>query len=436
MVQYPPSHEQSRDQSRIRESTRMSQEVAIDLLVISRQTAPPAASAVSQAFAAAGLGALDYTPATMQGGSSEKVERMRVGTHSISLPWAAANARVITWQYMQPVTEGMGEAAFSALTRGADADTTHVLRSGTVACNLRLSVPDDNTARALSWAHLALVALLDVTHGVALDPSAQRCFGRDKAAQMDAQDPLIHIAFHDEPWDVGTRWMHTHGLQKFGRPELDLVAVPVSLAAEGLVLLRDLATHLATGERLAAGDEVELDDAGKILAVNVPSDVDHQSPTGRLRLVDAPQPGERIGQRIARVLKRTALLEAGRRLEADDIMAASEAIERVLADDPDDCGALAMKARVALQRGDPMEALDLGEFMELRVPDDYRGSLTVGMALTALGRYREALHALDRAIEIEPEAADAFSQRAEAHERLGHEQLASVDRAHANYLAG
>jgi predicted Zn-dependent protease len=203
-----------------------------------------------------------------------------------------------------------------------------------------------------------------------------------------------------------------------------------------MALLRDVALNLTAGERIAAGDEIELDDAGKMLAAPAQTDADHQASLGRLRLIDAPLPGERNGQRLARVLRRAALAEARRRLDVDDRAGALDAIERVLTDDPDDASALAMKARIALRLGEPIEALELGEFMRLRAPDDYRGPLTMGMALATLGRYREALHALDEAIEIEPEAADAFAERADVHERLGHEQLASVDRAHATYLAG
>ncbi len=67
--------------------------------------------------------------------------------------------------------------------------------------------------------------------------------------------------------------------------------------------------------------------------------------------------------------------------------------------------------------------------MELRTPADYRGPLTVGLALLAIGRSREALNALDGAIEREPEAAQAFAARAEAYRLLGDERLAAVDRA-------
>jgi Tfp pilus assembly protein PilF len=72
--------------------------------------------------------------------------------------------------------------------------------------------------------------------------------------------------------------------------------------------------------------------------------------------------------------------------------------------------------------------------MALRTPIDYRGPLAVGLALLAIGRSREALNALDRAIEREPEAAQAFAARAEAYRRLGDERLAAVDRARAAYL--
>jgi predicted Zn-dependent protease len=106
----------------------------------------------------------------------------------------------------------------------------------------------------------------------------------------------------------------------------------------------------------------------------------------------------------------------------------------VLAADPDDCEALTAKARIYLRGGQVMEALGIGEYVELRVPQDYRGPLIVGIALGALGRFREALHALERAITREPDAAEPFAARAGVYERLGETQLAAVDRAHAAYL--
>ena len=80
--------------------------------------------------------------------------------------------------------------------------------------------------------------------------------------------------------------------------------------------------------------------------------------------------------------------------------------DRVLAADPDEPAALALKARLYLRAGRTLDALSLADLMELRAPRDYRGPLIAGLALAALGRDREALHALNRAIEREPEAAE------------------------------
>lgn len=211
--------------------------------------------------------------------------------------------------------------------------------------------------------------------------------------------------------------------------------VPLSLADEAASFLRDLAANLASGAQLAAGGEVDMDDLGTVVASSMPADIDHQAAFGRLRLADTPLPGERQGMSMTRYLKRAALAEAARKRTTGDTEGALRDIDRVLAADPDECGALALKAQVYLGQGLITDALDLGELMELRVPDDYRGPLCAGMALAALERYREALHALSRAIEREPEAVEAFAVRADVYERLGQEQRAAMDRARAAYLS-
>ncbi|HEV2235536.1 MAG TPA: hypothetical protein VGR57_02645, partial [Ktedonobacterales bacterium] len=72
--------------------------------------------------------------------------------------------------------------------------------------------------------------------------------------------------------------------------------------------------------------------------------------------------------------------------------------------------------------------------MELRAPSDARGPLVVGLALTALGRAREAERAFTRAIDRNPDAAAAFDGRGAAYDLLGQAALAAADRARAAYL--
>jgi tetratricopeptide (TPR) repeat protein len=252
---------------------------------------------------------------------------------------------------------------------------------------------------------------------------------------LAGQDPLAHVAFHDEAWDPESRWLHTHGLQKFGRPELDLLAVPVSLGPEAMSFLREVAASLATGARLAAGGEIDMAELGLVLAVSVAQDLDHRAPFGRLRLVDAPQPGEVEPVRVTRLLTRMVVGSATSALDTGRLDEALADADRLLVADPEDCAALLLKARILLRAGRADEALDLGDFMRLRAPSDHRGPLAAGLALAALGRPREALHRLNEAIELDPESADAYATRAAVHDRLGEQRLGAVDRARAAYLA-
>jgi Tetratricopeptide repeat len=414
----------------------MSQELAIDVLTVSRHDESPAEATVMRALASAGVGAPEYkeAPPRVDDGSKPPPARTRIGTYTITGPQPRTAARIIVARYGASVMAGMAEAAFTALTRGLVAEDIHTLRQATIGLDLRITTTDDYVIPALTWGMKILRVLLDLTQGVAVDPATQRCYSRAEVGRLITDDPLAHIAIHTEVWDSESVWLHTHGLQKFGRPELDLVAVPHALDTEGDAFLREVAYSLAHGTVLAPGQEIEFDGTGAVIALGTTPDVDHQAPYGRLRLADVPAPGERQGVGVPRLLERMALVEANRLVDEEQLAASIEVIERLLAADPDDCAALALKAHISLRNGNVDEALDLGEFMQLRVPDDYRGPLTVGMALASMGRYREAVLALDRAIEREPEAAEAFAIRAQVHAQLGNAQLAAVDRAHAAYL--
>lgn len=414
----------------------MAQQRVVELLTIARDEDPPSEATITRAFATAGLGSAAFSPGeppTHTAAASG--QRQRLGAYHMRLPAVPdASARLVVSRYDGPVMAGMAETAFNTLTRGLGADARNTLRRGTLALDLRLTCAPDPTVAILEWVMRALRLVLDATDGAAIDPAAQRCYTAEDIARLRLEDPLAHIAVHNELWAADSRWLHTHGLQKFARPELDLVLVPAALEDEGLAFLRAVATHLARGTALQPGQEVELEDAGTAVALGTMPDAEHLAPYGRLRLADVPAPGGRQEQGTCRLLLRVAMGEAARLLDSGNSAAALEALDRALAADPDDCAALALKARLHLRAGQAVSALEIGELMRLRVPEDYRGPLTVGLALGQMGRYREALVALDRAIEREPEAAEAFAARAEIHVLMGHEQQAAVDRARATYL--
>ena len=408
----------------------MSQELKIDFLTVSRYGEPPVEASAVRALATAGLGAAEYVPRNEPGGGG----RQRLGAYHIDPHGIPARARVNVSRHDAPVTTGMSETAFNALTRGLVVEDTQTLREGTIALDVRVFAQADRAIVALDWATQLLRVLLDLTQGATVDPAAQRSYGRAEIAHIRPIDPLAHIVIHRELWDAESHWLHTHGLQKFGRPELDLAAAPESLDGEGMALLRDVAGLLARGGTLSSGQEIDFEGLGRLVAVGALPDSDHQALYGRLRLCDVALPGEPEPVGCGRLLARMALADAVRRAEAGDVRGALEILDRVLAANPDDCAALAAQATLALRGGDAAEALSLGELMELRVPSDYRGPLTIGVALAAMARYREALVALDRAITREPEAAEIFDARARVQERLGNAPAAATDLAHADYL--
>ncbi len=414
----------------------MPHDLDLDYLIVIGHHEPPAAAAVSRALAAAGLGVFDYTPAPPPETATAPTGRRRLGTYAATTPETRATARILVYRYDEAVTAGMGAPMFAELARGLDAGDLRALKEGSVALDLRVTIPQEGVLVGLDWTLRVLTVLMEQSEGTCIDLAAQRALGRADMQRLQATDPLAHVHFHDAAWDPETRWLHTHGLQKLGRAELELIAVPLSLLDEGNALLHEVAASVAGGTLLTPGTELDFGEQGALVAIGSSPDVDHQAPFGRLTLADAPLPGEEQRATATRLLTRTALIAVARRAEqGGDLGSALAEVDRVLAADPDDCAALMIKVDLLLRSGEPTEALDVGEFMELVAPNDYRGAYAVGKALAALGRAREALNALSRAIQYEPEAAEVYAARAEVYERLGERQLGATDRAHVAYLA-
>jgi tetratricopeptide (TPR) repeat protein len=411
----------------------MAEELSAAFLVVCARMDPPTPEAVRRAFAATGLGSAEYAAAGERS-PLEAVNRHRLGTYTLTPQGLPAQARYTVYRFDDPVTEGMSEAAFARLTRGLSVADVATMRDGPLSFDARLSADGKAILPALDWMIRTLRFFADTTGGVAVDPACQRCLGRADLAQFQGADAAAHIVIHNEFQGGEDRWIHTHGLQKFGRPELELMAVPQALAAEALAFLRAMAANFARGVTLLSWQEIDDEEAGALLAVGSNQDTDHQAPYGRLRLIDRPTPGEHESASARQFLARMALAEAARYARAGDTAQSYTVIDRVLGANPDDSSALLLKAQINLREGRPLDALELGEILCLRVPSDFRGYLMVGFALTALGRQREALNALNDAIKREPESAEVFAKRAEVYERLGERKLAAYDRAHSAHL--
>ncbi len=121
-----------------------------------------------------------------------------------------------------------------------------------------------------------------------------------------------------------------------------------------------------------------------------------------------------------------ALHREGRLAEADGIYA------KVLRQDPTDFDVLHLRGVIAHQSGRYEQAVDLiGRAISLR--ETAGAHVSLGAALMALGRYREALASYEAALALQPELAIALSGSAAALRELGRPQeaLARVSAAMA-----
>jgi hypothetical protein len=159
--------------------------------------------------------------------------------------------------------------------------------------------------------HLA-DALVDRFGGVLLDPQMQLVWGAERwraDRALGDVDVRRHVVLHADVL-CGSVWMHTHGLVKFGKPDLEILGLREEEMDAGARLLNHLARHLSGGAVLAPGDRLEVGGARVVFQVGgteQPNDFDNEC----LRIVDDVEGASGASAALAR-LARTTWPGAGR----------------------------------------------------------------------------------------------------------------------------
>jgi tetratricopeptide (TPR) repeat protein len=248
-------------------------------------------------------------------------------------------------------------------------------------------------------------------------------------------DVSRHFTLHVTEWDHATRWVHTHGMEKFAQPDLEIVEVPPSLVREAMLLVNQLAASLARGAHLQPAQTLTIGPVGEVQIVASTSPADHQEPFGRLRLTDVPLPGAHPPTHANLLLGTGAYLEGCQLAEAAQLEQALEAFERVLAADPQSEAALGAKASTLLVAQRPEEALSVAQALERCNPANSDGYLLAGQALLELGREQEAADTLTQAITRHPRDSALYEVRARCYLALNRQQDALADQARTARLA-
>ncbi len=117
---------------------------------------------------------------------------------------------------------------------------------------------------------------------------------------------------------------------------------------------------------------------------------------------------------------------AERLLEKGQISLALKELEQGLAVDPDDTQLMLTLARIRVLSQDPTGALTLLDELDVEDAPAWQVQTLRGRALVELKRYQEAREALEQALKINPDPAEAYYYLGRVHEQAGDWQQASI----------
>jgi len=118
---------------------------------------------------------------------------------------------------------------------------------------LEMGTPGKDVRETVIFATRVALRLAALGDGVVMDTCAYRFFGpggwpvEDPNPEFDARE---HVHIHMES---DSRWFHTHGLIKFGRPEMEIYHVPPELDGAAFGMLLDIAQYVITSGLIEPG---------------------------------------------------------------------------------------------------------------------------------------------------------------------------------------
>lgn len=150
---------------------------------------------------------------------------------------------------------------------GPSAAATALAAEHAYVIEAEIDDPDDLGHVQAAWALAKCVC--EEGAAIVIDVYAARAHLGSEIAGLGpdrAFDVMHEVTLFFEELDAGTVGAWTMGLRKFGRPDLVLLGVPAEQATEAALLLRDLASTLAGGDRLEPDDTLTAPDGRELTA--------------------------------------------------------------------------------------------------------------------------------------------------------------------------
>src|SRR5690348_17651774 len=212
--------------------------------IVSAHKQPPSRQDVEDALEAAGIGKIDQWETTGPSDPAGMVARFLARE-----PKGTATANVEISVQGERVVGEVNRAMFLVLARSLGAKDARILKTGQLSLEIQINVQDTANLTYLNWTVWLIDVLLDLTDGVVIDPAAQCCRGHTEWEKCAGPfDISRHVALHVTEWEGETRWVHSHGMEKFAQPDLEFVEVPPTLVREAILLINQIAATMARGK--------------------------------------------------------------------------------------------------------------------------------------------------------------------------------------------
>jgi len=171
---------------------------------------------------------------------------------------------------------------------------------------IQIQDPGKDIIGSVRFATQLAQRLASLADGIVMDTAAYRFFGpagwavENPLGEFDARE---HVHIHIEG-DTG--WFHTHGLIKFGRPELEIYDVPEGLAGVAYGTLFDIAQYVITTAMIEPGQTCGDPSQPFHARAGSKNSKDHWNGTQVLELVDVNERGKPVSAGAPKALERTA----------------------------------------------------------------------------------------------------------------------------------
>jgi hypothetical protein len=188
---------------------------------------------------------------------------------------------------------------------GLTAELADRFKSAERAVMIQMQDPAVSVVDTVTFATELADRVTVVARGCADDFNAQRFFAEGSwRVDPDNEDfiPAEHISLHVLPAPPKGLWVHTHGLVKFGRPELEMRGVPPELLKEAMNTTLNFASYVVEERPIAPGHTVG-NPQTPLHARLGRADSEHWEGAPVLELVDVDKSGQPVPIGVERGLR-------------------------------------------------------------------------------------------------------------------------------------